>query len=249
MTTLNNDLETRARDEAQFHDARVELDQGKRLSYAYASVVDVYQFGRLSPTEHAGQSVLEVGCFLGDQARSAREFKGSYVGIDISGAAVEHCRSLGLPEHFDFRVDDANVLQTIPDGSVDYAFGHGVLHHLDLLSFGPALARKLAPGGTARFVEPAQGNWALRLFRKLTPKLRTDDEFPFDRRSIEQLQRFFDVRVTYHALLRPYLPMLFLNSRFVTRLAARLDALLLRSRWLQSQAWLLQVELRRRDQA
>ena len=245
MNDGTESLDARARDEAQFHDARVELHQGARLGYAYASVTDVYEFARLSPMEHAGRSVLEVGCFLGEQARCAQAFQGKYVGIDISGAAVKHCISLGLPPHFEFRVDDANVLSTIADGSVEYAFGHGVLHHLDLPSFGSALSRKLAPGGRACFVEPAQGNFLLRLFRKLTPKLRTDDEFPFDRRSIEQLQQHFEVKVTYHALLRPFVPMLFLNTRPITRLARRLDDLLLKSRWLQSQAWLLQIELRK----
>ena len=29
-------------------------------------------------------------------------------------------------------MDDANVLDTIAEGSVDYAFGHEVFHHLEL---------------------------------------------------------------------------------------------------------------------
>ncbi|PPE69787.1 class I SAM-dependent methyltransferase [Caldimonas thermodepolymerans] len=234
-------------EEARFHDERIEHDQGERLSYVYASVADVYQFATLSPVEHRGKRVLEVGCFLGDQPRRAPDFQGHYLGIDISPAAIRHCQSLGLPAHFEFRVDDANVLDSVEDGSVDHAFGQGVLHHLELSRFAPALARKLAPGGLARFVEPAQGNALLRLFRRLTPSLRTPGEMPFDRRSIEQLQQHVDVKIRHHALLRPYLPMLFGNHRKVAELARRTDDLLLGHAWLQGQAWLLQVELRPRS--
>jgi len=159
---------------------------------------------------------------------------------------VEYCNRLGLPRQFRFVVDDANQLSTIPDDSIDYAFGHGVLHHLDLERFAPAINRKLRAGGVARFVEPAQGNFLLRLFRKLTPKLRTPDEHPFDDASIATLSRHVEVHLRHHALLRPFLPMLLLNRPWATRLARWLDDRLLKVRALQGQAWLLQVELRKR---
>lgn len=236
-------LEARVRNEAEFHDARINTSDERRLAYAYASVADVYEFGAV-PRDCWHGSVLEVGCFRGEQALALNQFSGKYAGIDISSAAVDYCAKLGLPSNFEFRVDDANVLATVADASVDYAFGHGVLHHLDLPRFSSALARKLTPNGFARFVEPAQGNFVLRAFRKLTPQLRTPDEHPFDRSSIELLERHFEVRISYQALLRPYLPMLFLNSNAVTRLSRWAEAALLRHRIFQGQAWLLQVELR-----
>ena len=245
MNTGQHDLEARAVSEADFHDARINTPDEHRLSYAYASVADVYAFGAV-PRECMDRSVLELGCFRGDHALGLTDFSGRYVGIDISPAAIEHCARLGLPARFEFRVDDANVLGTIDDGAVDYAFGSGVLHHLDLPRFAPALARKLSARGYARFVEPAQGNMLLRAFRKLTPQLRTPDEYPFDRAAIELLERHFEVRISYHALLRPYAPMLFLNSRAVTRASRWLDERLLRHRFFQSQAWLLQIELGKR---
>ena len=236
-------LEARARNEAEFHDARINTPDERRLGYAYASVADVYEFGAV-PRDCWHSSVLEVGCFRGEQALALTRFSGKYVGIDISSAAVDYCTKLGLSSNFEFRVDDANVLATVADASVDYAFGHGVLHHLDLARFSSALALKLAPNGFARFVEPAQGNFVLRAFRKLTPQLRTPDEHPFDRGSIELLERHFEVRISYQALLRPYLPMLFFNSKAVIRLSRWVEAGLLRNRIFQGQAWLLQIELR-----
>lgn len=237
---------SREQKEAAFHDARIDnADEARNLGYAYASVKDVYEFTNVPPDRLDG-SVLELGCFRGDRALALEEFRGQFVGIDISQSAVDHCRMLGLASSFDFRVDNANVLATIPDDSVDYAFGDGVLHHLDLTMLGPALARKLSPGGYARFVEPAQGNFLLRTFRKLTPKMRTPDEHPFDRTSIELLQQHFRVGITYHGLLRPLLPMLFFNSKLVTRAARWLDTQLLVHPLVQRQAWLLMIELRRR---
>ncbi len=248
MTGQLQDIDARARSEADFHDARIQVVDEDRLGYAYASVADVYEFGAV-PAECMDRSVLEVGCFRGEQAGALSGFRGRYVGIDISPAAIDHCRSLGLPSRFEFRVDDANVLDGVDDDSVDYAFGHGVLHHLELPRFAPALARKLSARGFARFVEPAQGNLLLRAFRRLTPNLRTPDEFPFDRAAIELLHRHFDVRIAYQALVRPFAPMLCLNNRAVIRASRWIDDRLLRHRAFQDQAWLLQIELRRQDAA
>jgi SAM-dependent methyltransferase len=235
--------EDRARSEASFHDARILVEDEKRLSYAYKSVADVYEFGSVPPERLSG-SVLEIGCFRGDQAMRLGALTGRYLGIDISPESIAHCRRLELPPRFSFGVDDANVMETVADGSIDYAFGHGVLHHLDLPRFAPALARKLATGGCARFVEPAQGNVLVRTFRKLTPRLRTPDEYPFDGNCIALLERHFVVDIRYQALLRPLLPMLLLNNQAVVRASRWLDQRLLAHRALQDQAWLLQIELR-----
>lgn len=245
MAELNQAADERARNEARFHDARIQTPDEKRLGFAYTSVQDVLGFTAV-PSSEWDRSVLEIGCFRGDAPRSMDGFSGNYVGIDISPAAIEECQALGLPSNFQFRVDDGNHLGTVADASVDYAFGQGVLHHLDLERCAPALARVLAPGGYARFVEPAQGNILLRMFRRLTPKLRTPDEHPFDDASIETLGRHFDVRITHQALTRPFLPIALLNARWAIDTSRWLDDRLLRNEKLQPQAWLLQVELRKR---
>lgn len=242
MDRVNQDIEARAKSEAGFHDARINIPDESRLGYAYASVADVYEFGQV-PLECMDRSILELGCFRGDHATALSGFTGRYTGIDISPAAIDYCSRLGLPSSFEFRIDDANTLATIEDGSVDYAFGSGVLHHLELARFAPALARKMSARGFARFVEPAQGNFLLRTFRKLTPKLRTPDEYPFDAAAIAVLEKYFDVRITYKALVRPYAPMIFLNSQAVVRASRWVDERLLRLKFLQSQAWLLQIEI------
>lgn len=236
----------RERFEAQFHDARVgEGDARRHLRYAYASVRDVYGFTNVPP-DRLSSNVLEIGCFRGARAQALTAFSGRYTGIDISSASVDWCRRLGLASNFVFEVENANELARIKPQSVGYAFGDGVLHHLELERFVPALDRVLAPDGYARFIEPAQGNIALRAFRRLTPRLRTPDEHPFDDESLSLLRRSFDVRISYHGLLRPWIPMLAFNSRAVSRWTRRIDEALLDVPMLQRQAWLLLIELRRR---
>ena len=237
-------LGVRERSEARFHDERVGGEDARRhLSYAYASVEDIYRFTDV-PDDCAEATVLEIGCFRGDRAARLARFAGRYLGIDISPASVAHCRSLGLPDAFDFRVENANELSGIEAQSVDYVFGDGVLHHLELERFVLALARVLKPTGYARFIEPALGNLALRLFRRMTPSLRTPDEHPFDAAALDLLRRNFEVRVRHQGLLRPWIPMLALNHRRVTRWARRVDTVLLENPRWQPQAWLLLIELR-----
>jgi SAM-dependent methyltransferase len=107
----------RERNEAAFHDARID-DDGRKLGYAYASVKDLFGFTTV-PRQFRHGSVLELGCFRGVRARALNGFPGRYTGIDISPAAVEHCKGLGLPANFEFRVDNANALVTVEDGEVD----------------------------------------------------------------------------------------------------------------------------------
>ena len=88
MTGQLQDIDARARSEADFHDARIQVVDEDRLGYAYASVADVYEFGAVPP-ECMDRSVLEVGCFRGEQAGALSGFRGRYVGIDISPAAID----------------------------------------------------------------------------------------------------------------------------------------------------------------
>jgi SAM-dependent methyltransferase len=233
----------RARSEALFHDARASLEKPTRLNFVYVAVADAYDFTRV-PEAYLSRTLLEVGCFKGRRAERLSSFSGNFIGIDISPTAIEHCKALDLGPRFRFEVDDANVLATVSKRSIDFAYGDGVLHHLDLAEFSKALSSRLHPTGIARFVEPAQGNLLVRAFRWLTPKLRTDDERPFDGSAIQTLREHFDVHVHYHGLLRPFLPILFFNNRSVVQWCRRMDDWLLKHEWLQSQAWLLNVELR-----
>lgn len=165
--------------------------------------------------------------------------------------APRNLRKTAGDANLDFRADNAHELGTIDDESVDHALGDDVLYHLDLARLALVLTQKFAPDGYVRFIEPAQVRVLLHAFHMRTPKPRTVDENPFDRESIALLEKHVQVSIGYHGLLRPLAPMLFFNSKAfnskaVTEVARRWDDVLLRHPLLQPQAWLLQIELRRR---
>lgn len=64
----------------------------------------------------------------------------------------------------------------MPDGSVDAIICSGMLHHLDLSYAFPELRRILAPGGRILAVEALDYNPAIKLYRRLTPAMRTEWE-------------------------------------------------------------------------
>jgi SAM-dependent methyltransferase len=231
------------RAEKNFHNSRAAKEDtaSERLSYVYSSVADVLQVPVRMLEDQRGD-VLEVGCYLGDNARYARSAH-KYVGVDISDVAIERARKSNESAKFEFRCIDANKIEEL-GGSFDYVFGNGVLHHLDLNSFSDGLKLLMRPGSCGVFLEPMRGPFWLRWFRKLTPGLRTDDERPFDESSLNILRRHFDVRLEFHAVLRPLLPMAFLNADSVTRLASWLDKHIVKTDFGRALAWLVIITLR-----
>lgn len=195
----------RLENERRFHDERFGAEADLRAELGkYYSVYGINTsffeglLGRYVP----GADVLEYGCAKGDKSlRWARE--GARIkGIDISGKAVdianERARAESLPAQF--YAMNAEQLE-LADASFDVVFGEGILHHLDLTKACREIARVLRPQGRAIFVEPLGHNPILNLYRKLTPKMRTDDEHPLVRSDLELMRRCFSqVEVKYFHL-------------------------------------------------
>lgn len=79
--------------------------------------------------KHAGEDVLEIGCGTGCDLLQFAKHGARAVGVDIT---PEHLRLAaervnGLAE---VRRSDATTLP-FDDGSFDYVYSHGVLHHID----------------------------------------------------------------------------------------------------------------------
>ena len=234
-----------SRSERDFHNLRADSEQSpsERLSYAYHSMADVLQI----PTSRlpaSGGAVLEVGCYLGENSVRASAAD-QYVGVDMSDRAIEKAIENYGSAKARFLCLDANHLERL-DGQFDFVFGNGVIHHLDLDRFSAGLLEKMKPDSTAVFVEPMIGPVWLRLFRKLTPRLRTEDEHPLDERQIEVLRRYFEVRIEYFGVARPLLPMLFFNAGPVVRFAAWLDRQIMRTEVGRRYAWLIAMTFTRR---
>jgi len=230
--------------EIEFHNDRIEAEAGlNRLSYAYKSVDDVLKMP-LRAVHDSSSSVMEVGCFDG---QNSLLFDCDYTGVDISDKAIEHAKSLYASETREFIIWDAHKLKDL-GREYDYIFGNGIVHHCDIPVLAKSLSAALAKGGRACFLEPMQGPPWLRLFRKITPWLRTEDEMPLTAETIHVFDKYFDVEETYAAIFRPTLPMVFGNHKAVINLSVKMDLLFsnLFPTVFKKWAWLVVLELKSR---
>jgi ubiquinone/menaquinone biosynthesis C-methylase UbiE len=192
--------------EREFHDRRFrdeepDLRQEMGKYYSIYTINTAFFNGLLS--QHLpGADVLEYGCAKGDKALRWARAGARLKGIDISGEAVrianQRASDEGLPAQF-FAMNAEQM--DFADRSFDVVFGEGILHHLDLNKAYREISRVLKSSGRAIFVEPLGHNPVLNLYRKLTPKMRTDDEHPLLERDFELMRTYFeDVRVRYFHL-------------------------------------------------
>jgi SAM-dependent methyltransferase len=190
-------LRARQDREREFHDRWAgEVDLGgldpRRLASCPTTPETTWALGSLG--EIRGRRVLDLGCGYGETA-SWLALQGALVeAVDISPGMVEVSRRLaereGLADRITFRVAPGESLP-FADGAFEAAFGHDVLHHLDLDRARDELLRVLRPGGRAVFAEPLGHNPIINLFRNLSPETRTPDEVPLRFRDFKRLARGF----------------------------------------------------------
>jgi SAM-dependent methyltransferase len=223
-------LDERKRRELEFHDrdrdrARMEsLDgdtyerfYGNKKYYRATSASKRY-VERWIDSLSAGRIVLDYACGNGTNAmRAARAGAELALGLDISPVSVRNAaddaRAAGLDERCVFFQADAEHTH-LPDGSVDLVICSGMLHHLDLSYAFPELRRILAPGGRILGVEALDYNPAIKLYRWLTPDMRTEWERAhiLSLKDLRFAQRFFGLgEVKYWhitSIAGPHLPAL-----------------------------------------
>jgi len=198
--------EIRVKAEAEFHDATYQSGTRKSISRFYELMEDSSRFYRSFLKERAaGKQVLEYGCgensaapFLVNNGAQA------IVGIDISDVAIEQAKnarvqlggsSAGAIQYFLMNAENLKFI----DDSFDLVCGIAILHHLDLDKAYREIARVLRPDGAAIFLEPLAHNPLINMYRRLTPRLRTEDEHPLLMRDITLAKSYFGhVEVQYY---------------------------------------------------
>lgn len=126
-----------------------------------------------------GKVFLDYACGNGSNAiKAAKAGAALAIGIDISSVSVENARAdaaaLGLTNTVFLQADAERTL--LPASSIDVIICSGMLHHLDLSYAFFELRRILAPGGKILAIEALNYNPFIRLYRMLTPAMRTDWE-------------------------------------------------------------------------
>jgi ubiquinone/menaquinone biosynthesis C-methylase UbiE len=146
--------------------------------------------------EAKGNVFLDYACGNGINARHAAKSGAALsIGFDISGISVKNAIRFSEDENIKnirfFQADAENT--KIPDNSIDRIICSGMLHHLDLSYALPELRRILKPGGKILAVEALDYNPAIKLYRMLTPDMRTEWEKAhiLSLKDVEFAKRFF----------------------------------------------------------
>ncbi len=239
--------------ERQFHDARFaggEDDRSAQMKYYVALKACFDRFGKRRMELSKGAVVLEYGCAHGYNAIALASVAKRVEGIDISKQAVdagnEEIVARGI-NNVRLSVQNAEAMD-FADGTFDFVFGSGILHHLDYAKAMAELRRVLKPGGVVLFTEPLGHNPAIEIYRKRTPEARTPDEHPLlipDFKTFASTFEKTDVRlyglISLGAVLFRKTPLL----APVRAIGAAVDSVLLRIPGLKWWAWYALMEGRR----
>jgi|MudIll2142460700_1097286.scaffolds.fasta_scaffold101322_1 ubiquinone/menaquinone biosynthesis C-methylase UbiE len=175
---------------------------------------------------------LDYACGNGGNAiKAAKAGATLAIGIDISSASIENARHdariEGVTQNTRFLQADAeNTL--LPDDSIDTVICSGVLHHMDLSRAFTELRRILSPGGRILAVEALDYNPAIKLYRHLTPAMRTewekshilslaDVEFAKQYFRIGEI-RYWHITSILYPYLKPLLPLFNLLDGVLTKI-------------------------------
>lgn len=197
--------------------------------------------------EAKGKIFLDYACGNGANAiKAAKAGAALSIGLDISAVSVANAgrdaADAGVSRNSCFVQADAENTK-LPDSSVDAIICSGMLHHLDLAYAFPELQRILAPGGVILGVEALDYNPLIKLYRKLTPDMRTDWEKAhiLSLKDLRFAKRFFDLgAVRYWHVLS------IIGGKFpvLLPLLDRMDVALTRIPGIQLMAWIFTFELK-----
>ena len=196
-----------------------------------------------------GKIFLDYACGDGGNAMKAAQAGASLsIGFDISDVSVKNARldaeKKGLRNTYFFQADAENT--KIPDGSIDTIICSGMLHHLDLSYAFPELRRILAPGGRILAAEALDYNPAIKLYRKLTPDMRTEWEKAhiLSLKDLNFASRFFDIGEVKYWHITSYAGAYFPS---LLSLFNAIDNLLVKIPGVRLMSWIFTFELLKKE--
>lgn len=152
--------------------------------------------------------------------------------INISEVELEKGVERAKETNFnvEFMIMDGNHL-VFDDGSFDFVFGGGILHHLDFNTAITEIHRVLKPEGKILFHEPLGANPVSKITRFFTPQARTKDEKPLGIRELRAINKLFECENCYEQFLSVPCGMIskiiFRNEKNIfTKIAYKIDRLL-----------------------
>lgn len=185
--------------EKGFHNewARTILPEGIKVRESFEACTAVEnRFALKEMGDISGKKILDVGCGAGETS----------IYFAMQGAKVWACDvseeflklALRLASQYQVCLHTVQIdAGRLPfrDGSFDFVFGNGILHHVELLSATRELARVLKKGGKALFVEPLPYNPVINVYRFMARAVRSEDERPLSFAKLRAIRSFFS---SYH---------------------------------------------------
>jgi len=196
-------------------------------------------------TKSKGKVFLDYACGNGYNAIIAAEAGASLsLGFDISSISVKNANSTAVKKNLTnirfFQADAENTM--LPSDCVDVIICSGMLHHLDLSYSFYELRRILKPGGIILAVEALDYNPAIKIYRLLTPSMRTEWEKThiLSLKDIRFAKRFFNIGEIRYWHVVGYIAAKF---PFLSRILENFDKLLEKIPFVNLLSWMFTFEL------
>tara|TARA_B100000579_G_C22789304_1_gene833589 strand:- start:429 stop:1172 length:744 start_codon:yes stop_codon:yes gene_type:complete len=229
--------------ERKFHNDLHASGQERSQNKFYKALYHLYSdFINILQVKTKSAEVLDYGCGIGNFAEQISAFKPKkIIAIDISEEAIKKAKNRKqiYNNKIDYRVDNCEKL-SLDKNSFDLVYGSGILHHLNLDKSLNEINRVLKKNGTLIFVEPLATNPFINIYRKFTPKARSEDEHPFKYDDINLIKKMFkNVEIKYYGFLTLILFPLY-KSPAESKLfgvISKIDKFLLSQKYLKFLAW------------
>ncbi len=243
-------------EEAKFHDNSHDHQGSAENSkfYSVAGSSERYLMGWIAQNS-PGKVVLDYACGNGECAVQAAQAHALLsIGLDISRGSIANARAAarkaGVEGNSYFLVGDCEKTG-LPDNCVDVVICAGMLHHLDLSYALPELRRVMKPGAVAVVNEALNYNPAIKLYRRLTPQLRTafEVEHIISHKELRFASAFFEIREVRYWHLLALLAVPFRRLSVFGPLKdflAGMDRILLRIPVIRNLAWQFTFLMRKR---
>jgi len=205
----------------------------------YNSNVDFFNF---LESNSADAEILDYGCGVGRSLKEVIKFNPKKItGIDISEVSIKKAKDTthGLDSKVELMVDNCEKTK-FQDGSFDIVYGTGILHHLNMSLCLDEIHRILKPGGKFLFVEPLGTNPLINLYRKLTPKSRSEDEHPFIKEDFDLIKNKFNkMEIKYYGFLTLFFFPLYKSPKNsnIFKLLKNIDQFLFKISIIKKLAW------------
>ncbi len=244
-------IESKLVEEESFHDRMIdEQDTRGGYFYEWGLSAEAISHAHSLLGDVRGKHILDYGCGTGDETIRLARLGAMVAAIDIANNMVLVTKARATSAGVNDRVIAAKMYGEdlhFADGTFDIIFGISVIHHVAIDMAGPEIYRVLKPGGKAIFVEPLDYNPIINIFRRLTPKRRSQTEKPLTYTQIQQLATGYQQLNTYEfnlfnvvAVMFPWYPVF----RRVMAAGTWLDRTLLRVfPALRKYCWITVIEM------